>query len=205
MQYQIYGANGPIILGITWATGGLTTVLMIIRAIKAARIEGRSLRWDFIWALLAFVRGPLRSSDSTDGVQVLGIGGQVLLTCAVLFGIGNHMDDLPAKSLVRGLFFIWQYFVVALWSNFFGKVAWIALFLFIQDTTHPRGRIVLHGLWILNFVLFANQTVLIFLQCRPTAKLWDDSIPGSCAFSNVTFHVGFLQGSAFTSTLGCSW
>lgn len=50
---------------------------------------------------------------------------------------------------------------------------------------NPRRTLLIHGMCILQ-VLFAAITVtLAFAQCRPTSKLWEKTLPGSCWDPNV--------------------
>lgn len=57
-----YGAQGPLVLGITWTEAALALILVLLRA-KAAAFSTENklsvgvfgLRWDFIWVILAMV------------------------------------------------------------------------------------------------------------------------------------------------------
>jgi hypothetical protein len=50
---------------------------------------------------------------------------------------------------------------------------------------NPRRTVILYGMAILQ-VVFAMITIsLAFAQCRPTRKLWEKTLPGSCWSPNV--------------------
>lgn len=57
-----YGAQGPVVLGITWTEAALALILVMLRA-KAAAFSTHNnfaagifgLRWDFIWVIFALV------------------------------------------------------------------------------------------------------------------------------------------------------
>lgn len=60
-----YGGKGPLLLGITWTEMGLALILLVLRARTASVCPSGKLssgifglRWDFIWVVVAFVRGP---------------------------------------------------------------------------------------------------------------------------------------------------
>jgi hypothetical protein len=75
-----YGGKGPLILGVTWAEMSLAFILFILRA-KTASVypQGQlssgifGLRWDFVWVILAFVRGSSlypASQGGTDSIRL---------------------------------------------------------------------------------------------------------------------------------------
>ncbi len=57
-----YGAQGPVMLGITWTEATLALILILLRAKAAAFSPDNNLsagifglRWDFIWVIMAMV------------------------------------------------------------------------------------------------------------------------------------------------------
>lgn len=174
-----YGGDGSLILGITWTETTLATIAVLLRIFSASKLVKRA-DWDLFWVSIAW---------SSAFVA------QIFLTISVTYGSGNHIVNLTKNDIVQSQRWGWFAQLVAIFAIGFGKIAVIALLLRIQGLTHKKKRWLLHFIWITNTILNISQTVLILYACTPLEKLWNDYLPGSCAFRSTTSKAGFFQGS----------
>lgn len=110
-------------------------------------------------------------------------------------GTGQHIKLLSPTDIVSALKLSWVGQVIAIMAIGFGKIAVIALLLQIQGPTHRKKAYFLHFIWISNMCINIMQIVLILRQCTPVEKIWDNNVPGSCAFRTTTSELGYFQGS----------
>lgn len=131
--------------------------------------------------------------------QLLAIFATVFLTILVSYGLGEHLATLLADSpqtIVKNELYQWIFTTFATTAISTGKLAIISLILQIEGSAvHGTRRWVL---WIFagsNVVVNVIVLPIIWVQYTPTAKLWDESIPGSCTGRARNQMYGYFQGS----------
>ncbi|KAL8870791.1 MAG: hypothetical protein Q9174_003244 [Haloplaca sp. 1 TL-2023] len=176
-----YGGRGPLILAVTWTEAVVALILMGARTYTNGFIV-RSFKWDYWWALITLITGLI---------------AQAMVTVSALSGLGNHIYLLWGPQLVKALLWSWIGQISAINAIGFGKIAVIAFLLRIQErnSTFKKAAWFLYFIAISNVVININQSIMILLQCSPSQKLWDLSVPGSCYHVERTNHVGYFQGS----------
>ncbi|KAE8450523.1 hypothetical protein EG329_006254 [Mollisiaceae sp. DMI_Dod_QoI] len=182
-QLALLPGLGPAALAVTWSEFAAGTVLMAMRIYTNAFIIRR---WssDFWWALVTYICSVIAT---------------ILFTISVEFGLGAHLDDLIAldpELIIKNQFYQWIFTTFAIVSIALGKVAIIALILQIEGTSKASRR-----KWILWVFLASNAVVniiiipIVWTQCSPTAKMWDNSLDGNCNGRERNKLYGFFQGS----------
>jgi hypothetical protein len=125
--------------------------------------------------------------------------GTAFLTVSVNFGYGDHLEDLLAQSpqlIPKILFYQWIFTTFGIVGIALGKMAIIALLLQIEGTSGQNMR-----KWVLYVFATSNIIVsiilipIIWVQCTPTAKIWDNELPGNCAGRAVNQACGYFVGS----------
>lgn len=97
----------------------------------------------------------------------------------------------------------WLGRMIGLWASFFGKNVVIALMLRIQQgPVHTKKALILHFIWITNFLLTIALIAVLCLRCDPVALWWDKSLHGTCdrISSSVTEQFGIFQSSWTTAS-----
>lgn len=131
--------------------------------------------------------------------QVLALLATIFLTISVLFGLGEHLADLLEKDselINKNQFYQWIFTTFAIAAIALGKIAIIAFILQIEGSTTLGRR-----KWVLYFFAASNIVVniiilpIIWVQCTPTAKMWDESLPGNCEGRLRNQLYGYFQGS----------
>lgn len=120
--------------------------------------------------------------------------GQILQTLATRSGLANHMGQLTLAQFVAAMKWAWLGQIVILNAIGFGKVAICAFLLRIQDRSHSKGKWFLYFVAISGLIINLDQTILMLVQCTPSARQWDRSLPGTCNHVQRTAHVGYFQG-----------
>jgi hypothetical protein len=123
----------------------------------------------------------------------------VFLTVSVEFGLGDHLKDLVAtspESVSTNQFHQWLFTTCAITSIALGKLAIISFILQIEGTSQGSKR-----KWILYVFAVSNVLVnviiipIIWVQCTPTAKMWDEALEGNCRGRARNQTYGYFQGS----------
>ncbi len=113
--------------------------------------------------------------------QVFATISQVFTTMSVSLGMGKHIDDLSNQNITMSLKFIWfaqstQLFVICM-----GKLAVVAYLTTINGPSYAKTKRAL--LWTIGSLQLAAgivNIIIIFSQCSPAAKLWNENLKGSC-------------------------
>ena len=122
-----------------------------------------------------------------------------MITVAVTSGLGNHLSLLHYSQRVNSEMWSWIAQSILIQTVGFGKYAVIAFLLRIQGRAQGKKMIfltyLLYFIAISNFAMNIITMAMIFTSCSPTAKFWNQSLPGTC--NNVTRlnHTGYFQGS----------
>ena len=194
-----YGGKGPLILSVAWTEASVALILILMRTYTNAFLV-KSFKWDYFWAMVTLVGGPLSSKTSRDylWMQILGMIALASLTVSVAFGLGNHIYLLKQQQVVKSIEWSWIGQSLMIQSIGCGKYAVIAFILRIQDRTESRKRTYvtyfLYFIGFSNFVINIAEVVMIMTSCSPTAKFWNSALPGSCNDIGRTDHVGYFQG-----------
>ncbi|KAL8727833.1 MAG: hypothetical protein Q9181_005565 [Wetmoreana brouardii] len=168
-------------MAVTWAETAVALILVAARTYTNGFIL-RAFEWDYWWALVTLIAS---------------LVAQIMLTVAVLSGLGNHFGLLYGPQLVKALQWSWMGQIVAIQAIGFGKIAVIAFLLRIQERNTKLKKLAwfLYFIGISNVIINIDQMILILLQCSPSRKLWNPAIPGTCYHIHRTNHVGYFQGS----------
>lgn len=153
---------------------------MLLR-IYASLFITKILKSDFWVALLTFL---------------LALLSQVLLAVAVAdWGLGRHGAQLTHEELIYSQLYQWMFGTVSIIATALGKITVILFILQTEHQTKQVRKLFLYflgvGLLIINIVILG----LIWTQCTPTAKMWDNSVVGSCAGRPTEQKVSLFQGS----------
>ncbi|KAG0645989.1 hypothetical protein D0Z07_7935 [Hyphodiscus hymeniophilus] len=190
---------GPTVLATTWAECAASTALMVMRVYTNGFI---TKRWkaDFWFATVTYVCHLLASSFCSQLMlsQIINVTGTIFLTVSVMFGLGEHLHTLVEKDpalITKNQFYQWIFTTFAIVGISLGKLTIIAFILQIEgSTTYGRK-------WVLYFfavsIIIVNIIILpiIWTQCTPTAKIWDESIEGNCNGRRTNQLYGYFQGS----------
>ena len=129
--------------------------------------------------------------------------GSIFYTVSVMFGLGEHLKDLVAKDpglIAKNQLYHWVATTFAIVGIAMGKITIIAFILQIEGTTTHGRKWVLYLFAVTNIVINIVIMPIIWTQCTPTAKIWDDSIEnGNCNGRRRNQLYGYFQGSKFCS------
>ncbi|TKX22421.1 hypothetical protein C1H76_5203 [Elsinoe australis] len=178
-SYTPYGGKGPALVAIGTPLCGTATILLLLRAYAASRINGR-WRWDFIWAVLA---------------GVFSLASYIAATFAILSGLGNHIKDLSYPDIFQSLHRVWVALYISLPAAVFAKFSIIALLLTIQGPNARKKSYVLYGIGALIAASAMVQLFLSLFQCEPIAKLWEPTLDGSCPRLKPAGSFSYYQGA----------
>jgi len=173
-------------MGITWTLTILATAAVAARIYVTFTLLERP-GWDMYWAILAWLTA---------------MASQIMQTVAAYYGIGNHIKLLSHPDIVQALKWDWLGRMVGVWASFFGKNVVIALMLRIQGPMHPKKTMLLHFIWVSNFLLTVALVVILCVRCEPTSLWWNKAQPGTCNRipSSFTEVFGIFQSSWTTAS-----
>jgi len=125
---------------------------------------------------------------------------------AVSHGIGIHQKILMAinpELIVQSLLYTWIASNTAVITVCLGKNSIIAFILELQgNAVQPRQKWFLGSLAVCNFILSLASLPVIWTQCFPVNKLWDNNINGYCrARPNLIY--SYCEGSKNFHRLAC--
>ncbi|KAH8588349.1 hypothetical protein B0O99DRAFT_693511 [Bisporella sp. PMI_857] len=176
-----YGGHGPEIVAVSWALFTIATVLIGLRIYTRFVIFKSAGGWSLFWACVAWC---------------LGFPSSIFYTLAALYGLGNHIGIVMfAPKLSDALLFEWIAANTISYSVFFGKLSALLYILEIQDRTNKMGKWILISTVALNGIMYIVTTPMIFTQCYPSAKLWDQQLPGNCNGINRALIWAYITGA----------
>lgn len=114
-------------------------------------------------------------------MQLLAITSQVFTTLSVSRGMGKHIGTLSSENIVMSLKYSWLAQSVQLFVICIGKLAVVAYLTTIYGPSYAKLKRAL--LWTIGSLQLAAGIVnitIIFTQCSPAAKLWNEDLKGSC-------------------------
>ncbi|KAL8651805.1 MAG: hypothetical protein Q9210_003055 [Variospora velana] len=153
------------LLELSWALFAITFIVISLRFLSDSFLL-HSFKLPSYLALCAFL---------------LALASQVLIGLAVHYGLGEHIDSLDQREISLALTYIWQAQPLQLLANTTGKFAIAALLVTLHGPRFAKAKTIF--IWTLvgfQTAFVAIGIVMIYTQCRPVAKLWRDSLPGTC-------------------------
>ncbi|OJJ42778.1 hypothetical protein ASPZODRAFT_20055 [Penicilliopsis zonata CBS 506.65] len=167
------------VIGSSWTETAVGLLFYILRLVSTWTFVGRA-RWDLALVTIAVL---------------FACAGQVFLQLSVNNEMGEQIMGLSEKHRAAALFYGWVFQLLSITASMSGKLA-ILVFLIQIRGRHEKKPWFLLVLAVL--ITAINVTVMGTLlgQCVPMAKLWNDSIPGSCEPGRrVNQDFSFFQGS----------
>ncbi|KAJ5931120.1 hypothetical protein N7466_006613 [Penicillium verhagenii] len=172
-------SNGKGLVILTIIEGSVALVLIIARVFTTWRIT-RHIRSDLYLSLLTFIIGSI---------------GSVFLGLGVNSGLGAHKAGLTDAEITNAIKWNWINQSLGIFATATGKLAIVA---FLQQIHGPESRKKVIFLWsvgLSNLVVNCITIALIFEQCSPTPKLWNNALPGTCSGRTRNQQVAYFQGS----------
>ncbi|KAJ5691805.1 hypothetical protein N7462_001228 [Penicillium macrosclerotiorum] len=171
VAYTAPEGYGTTLLVVTWVECSIALLLLLARIYTTWRIT-RHIRSDLYLALFTFVY--------------------------INYGIGAHQDKLTSGQISSAIKWSWMNQALGIFAIASGKLAIVAFLQQIHGPEH-RGRVIL--LWsaaVSNLVINCITIGMIMTQCSPRAKLWHDTLPGTCDGRLRNQNTAYFQGSSFS-------
>ncbi|KAF1842234.1 uncharacterized protein K460DRAFT_358873 [Cucurbitaria berberidis CBS 394.84] len=119
---------------------------------------------------------------------ILSIIASSFVHYGVALGFGRHTAAIAAEYGVERLFKTAKFQMLGYPFNIgafsFPNIS-IAILVCQLLEPNPRRTFILYGMAILQVIFAVITMTLAFSQCRPTQKLWEKTLPGSCWNPNV--------------------
>lgn len=105
------------------------------------------------------------------------------------------MEGLSLKEIRMTMTYVWQAQPIQLLANTTGKVSIAALLVTLHGPKYAKSKTIF--IWTLAaistiFVIIA--IVMIYAQCSPVAKLWNESLLGNCDGRIRNQNFAYVQG-----------
>ncbi|KOC08623.1 hypothetical protein AFLA70_391g000860 [Aspergillus flavus AF70] len=171
------GFDQPFFI-VTWVETGLALVLLSARCFTSWKIV-QYTGPDLILTIITFT---------------FGIASMVMATVGAAYGLGTPSATLTNNNDKDALLFGWINQFLALIAIGLGKVALVA---FIDHLQKHEAKAKRAFLWFIagsNFIVNMIAAILVFVQCSPAKKLWDERIPGRCPGRKRVQTFGYIQG-----------
>ncbi|CAM1511889.1 Fc.00g094020.m01.CDS01 [Cosmosporella sp. VM-42] len=157
-----YGGRGPTVNAILWVETVIATAFVVLR-IYTRKVILRSLGLDDLFLLITLILLAIYAA---------------LISAGTTYGIGQKRADIPPEDYIQAM----KYEVIGQGVCIFNiatSKAAVAFFILriVRETKH---RIFIWICVITNSLLASWCTISIFIQCVPVAKVWDNTVPGSC-------------------------
>ncbi|OSS52702.1 hypothetical protein B5807_02425 [Epicoccum nigrum] len=169
---------GPVLNGVMWMQVVLSSVFIVLRIYTRYYLI-RSLGWDDFMMVINLI---------------IFIAFIATISIGISYGVGKKTEDIARLGLDNSKAIFWE--AIGQGICIMGIAASkAAIALFLLRIVLRRWQIVL--LWgvVATTTIFATiTTVLLFVQCKPVAFLWDQAIPGGRCDINFT-DVGLSMGA----------
>ena len=117
-------------------------------------------------------------------------------TVSVHWGFGRHITELESKQASRSQLYDWIFNTVIIISFTLGKIAIIAFILRIEGISiKPCKKRFLYFIAISTTMVNIAMIVIIWTQCDPVHKTWNNFIPGKCSGRKTVELYGYFHGS----------
>lgn len=181
-----YHTNRPVtLLGVLWAQTTLATIFTVARFY--ARLLEPGTGWDdwtMLIALVSLLQSLLVKVSLPVEPQFLEYAATSILSRAVHFGLGSHQETLSPESARQALEFLWIYQPVQVTSTIIARIS-VAIFVIRLFPTKKAMKRFLIALTTFNAAVGIVGFTLIFTQCSPPQKLWNDKVEGHCINSDI--------------------
>ncbi|KAB8267473.1 hypothetical protein BDV30DRAFT_37798 [Aspergillus minisclerotigenes] len=171
------GFDQPFFI-VTWVETGLALVLLSARCFTSWKIV-QYTGPDLILTIITFT---------------FGIASMVMATVGAAYGLGTPSATLTNNNDKDALLFGWTNQFLALIAIGLGKVALVAFIDHLQKHEAKSKRAFLWFIAGSNFIVNMIAAILVFVQCSPAKKLWDEKIPGRCPGRKRVQTFGYIQG-----------
>ena len=114
--------------------------------------------------------------------------------------MGRHINTLNSQQRTLGLKFSWMSQSLHLLAICTGKIGAATYLAVLHGPSHTRFNRAF--LWTIGTILLLSEIaniIIIFKVCSPVAKLWDESLPGSCNGRRLNEYFAYGSGSRCTS------
>ncbi|CAD6594347.1 MAG: hypothetical protein ASARMPREDX12_008697 [Alectoria sarmentosa] len=185
-----YHTNRPVVLlGVLWAQTTLAIIFTVARFY--ARLLEPGVGWDDWTMLIALF---------------LEYAATSILSRAVHFGLGSHQETLSPESARQALEFLWIYQPVQVTSTIIARIS-VAIFVIRLFPTKKAMKKFLITLTTFNAAVGIAGFTLIFTQCSPPQKLWNDKVEGHCINSDIQRDMAMFKASisAFSDLATAVW
>ncbi|OAL51188.1 hypothetical protein IQ07DRAFT_679479 [Pyrenochaeta sp. DS3sAY3a] len=168
--------NGPVIMGVTWWLTFFCGGFLALRVYaKVSRKQG--LWWDdhiliAAWVLL-FVEA-------------------IITQMGQLIGFGKRSVDIPVENLSTIALYTSIGASISCFASTFSKISFGVTLL--RLTTRYTRWIVWFCIVTL-FLAMIPSALFTWIQCTPTEKAWNSSIPGACWPASVTVNYGIFNAA----------
>ncbi|GAD93328.1 integral membrane protein [Paecilomyces variotii No. 5] len=173
---------GTAVLAAIWTYLSVTTVVLVLRFYAQIRIQRKTATDDY-FMILAWVS------------QVIGNG---FVTYAVYRGLGQHSYYLSLEDRIQVVKYEYIGGAWGIISPTLGRISYALFLLSVLWLLTTVRRIFLWVLIALQVVLNLLALIIIFVQCHPTSRVWNPSVPGYCVSVDVQGDIGFAQGAINT-------
>ncbi|KAF2157372.1 hypothetical protein K461DRAFT_289696 [Myriangium duriaei CBS 260.36] len=180
-----FGTSAWLLLVLSSVQSLLAAGLIGLRAYDA-RKSNRGWRWDLILAIFATIIGFVLQC-------VCGI-------VACLNGLGTPQNELSPEQVGLTLLWSWIGVILGLFSLAIGKLAIIAMYIYITREAARKERFFLWLMGSIAVLACVLQSTFILTECTPTSKLWFLDLPGKCPGKELSVKFAYFSGafSAFT-------
>lgn len=127
-------------------------------------------------------------------MQVSQVIGNALLTYAVQRGLGKHTFYLSLEDASHAVKFEYIAGAWGIISPTFGRISYALFLLSVIHLLTTVRRVFLWVLIVLQVALNLLALIIEFVQCSPTSKVWNPTVPGDCLSVHVQTDIGFAQG-----------
>ncbi|KAF4956711.1 hypothetical protein FSARC_11479 [Fusarium sarcochroum] len=168
---------------IAWVFTGMAIVTVLTKLITTTVVFRRP-GWDDLMILLSMA-GSIVASAIVQASVDLGLGRH---TVAVAAEPGGARRMVKTKKLQ----------IVAYRKLGLPNVAILILIERLAGRTETISRRFLRGVVAIQLIFAAVSVIIIFVQCRPTRFMWDQTIDGTCWSPDVFNYSSYIV-SAFTA------
>ena len=196
--------QGTVLLSVTWALCAITIGVVGMRLYADAFILHK-IRVDSHIILITIVSLSQPANvhwmpSLTNGLQLFVITQQVFTTLMVHSGMGQHVTSLTPAQIELSLKYSWVAQPMQLFANSLGKLAVVAYLTTIHGPTNATLK--LSFIWSVGASQFISVVVcitLIFLQCTPLPKLWNEGLEGTCDGRLRNQNFAYFQGGKLSA------
>jgi hypothetical protein len=121
----------------------------------------------------------------------------------VHWGLGTPLGDLSGPQIAKNQFYQWIFTTFAIVSIALGKLTIIVFILQFERTDSKNRRVwILYTCAILTILVNIAIIPILWTQCSPTVKIWNNEVSGNCDGRVINEKYGYFQGSE--QTRGCT-